>query len=149
MGQNKALVSDARLAVKSQPDSVAAKDTLGKALYSSGQFEKALVEFHKAYRMRPISLYEEWIGGCEETIKAFLTATHIDFDIVEKLLEDEESKNWIDILTVMPDVIKMDIDTGVMTNDPGETLERKKAKETKERNERIIDGKAACGHDVS
>ena len=58
MGRNKEAIADARLAVERQPDSVAAKDTLGKALYSAGQFEKALVEFHKAYRMRPISLYE-------------------------------------------------------------------------------------------
>jgi hypothetical protein len=76
-GQNK-------VAVKSQPGSVAAKDTLGKALYSAGQFEKSLVEFHKAYRMRQIRLYEEWIGCCEETIMAFLTSTKIDFDIVDK-----------------------------------------------------------------
>ena len=86
--------------------------------------------------MRPISLYEEWIGRCEETIKAFLTATKIDYDIVEKLLEDEESKNWIDILTVNPDVIKTDIDTKLMTKAPVENLEKKKAKDTKERNER-------------
>ena len=86
--------------------------------------------------MRPISLYEEWIGRCEETIKAFLTATKIDFDIVEKLLEDEESKNWIDILTVNPDVIKTDIDTKLMTKAPVENLEKKKATDTKERNER-------------
>ena len=85
--------------------------------------------------MRPISLYEEWIGRCEETIKAFLTATKMDFDIVEKLIEDEESKNWIDILTVTPDVTKIDIDTGIMMKEPVETLDKKKAKETKEMNE--------------
>ena len=113
MGRNKEAVADARLAVKSQPESVAAKDTLGKALYSAGQFEKALAEFHKAHRMRPISVYEEWIARCEETIKSFLTATKIDFDI-----------------------IKTDIDTGIMTKEPIETHEKKKAKDRKERNER-------------
>ena len=106
MGKNKEAVADSRLAVKRQPDSVPAKETLGKALYSAGQFEMALVEFHKAHRMRPISLYEEWIGRCEETIKAFLTATKIDYDIVERLLEDEELKNLIGIFTVTPDITK-------------------------------------------
>ena len=83
--------------------------------------------------MRPISLYEEWIGRCEETIKAFLTATKIDYDIVERLLEDEELKNLIGIFTVTPDVIKTDIDTEILTKEPVETLEKKKAKDTKER----------------
>jgi hypothetical protein len=48
---------------------------------------------------------------------------------------DEESKNWIDILTVLPDVIKTDIDTQLMTKEPIQTLDKKKAKDTKEKNE--------------
>ena len=79
-----------------------AKETLGKALYSAGQFENALAEFHKAYRIRSTPTYEEWIGRCEDTIKAFLTKTNIDFMIVEKLLDNEETKNWRKILTVTP-----------------------------------------------
>ena len=69
-------------------------------------------------------------------MKAFLTATKIDFDIVERLLEDEELKNLIVIFTVTPDITKTDIDTEILTKEPVETLEKKKAKDTKERNER-------------
>ena len=38
LGRNKEAIADARLAVKRQPASVAAKDMLGNALYSAGQF---------------------------------------------------------------------------------------------------------------
>ena len=100
---------------------------MGKALYSAGQFEKALAEFHKAYRMRPNNMFEEWIGRCEETIKAFLTATKIDCEIVEKLLADEESKNWIDILTANPCAMKPDNE--IINKKSTENLDIKKAKD--------------------
>ena len=134
LGRNNEAIEDARLAVERQADSVVAKETLGKALYSAGQFEKALVEFHKAYRMRPNTMYEEWIGRCEETIRHFLTAIKIDRDIVEQLLEDESSKNWRDVLTVQPAIIKQDFKIDLKNSK--DDLEKKKAKETKEKNER-------------
>ena len=57
---------------------VPAKEALGTALYSSGYFEKALIQFHKSNRLRQSSCYDEWIGRCEETIRAYLTAANID-----------------------------------------------------------------------
>ena len=115
------------------------------AMYSAGRFENALVEFHKAKRMRPITLYEEWIGRCEETIKAFLTATKIDCEIVEKLLKDDKSKNWLEILTVSQDDYPEE--THIMKKKTLENIAIKKAIETKKKNERkkdwIIDGQAA------
>ena len=92
-GHNAEAIADARQAVNLQPSSMLAKETLGKALYSAGQFENALVEFHKVYRERPSTLYEEWIARCEETIKAFLLGTKIDSMTVQKMLEDKEHCN--------------------------------------------------------
>ena len=104
------------------------------AMYSAGRFENALVEFHKAKRMRPITLYEEWIGRCEETIKAFLTATKIDCEIVEKLLKDDKSKNWLEILTVSQDDYPEE--THIKKKKTLEYIAMKKEIETKKKNER-------------
>ena len=52
-------------------------------MYSSGFFEKALIQFHKMNRLRGSNTYDDWIGRCEETIKAFLSASHIDVETVE------------------------------------------------------------------
>ena len=58
-----------------------ATEALGTALYSSGHFERALVEFHKVNRRRQ-NIYDDWITRCEETIKAFLAASNIEIEIV-------------------------------------------------------------------
>ena len=58
-----------------------AKEALGTALYSSGYFETALVEFHKVNRLRQ-NIYDDWITRCEETIKAFLAASNIEAEMV-------------------------------------------------------------------
>ena len=63
-----------------------AKEALGTALYSSGYFESALVEFHKLRRLRQSNLYEDWITRCEETIKAFLAASSVE----EKTVSGEQ-----------------------------------------------------------
>lgn len=62
---------------------VPAKEALGTALYSSGYFEKALIQFHKSNRLRQSSCYDEWIGRCEETIRAYLTAANIEAGTVQ------------------------------------------------------------------
>ena len=62
--------------------SVGAKEALGTALYSSGYFERALVEFHRVSRIRASSLYEDWITRCEETIQAFLAAANVEIETV-------------------------------------------------------------------
>ena len=62
---------------------VGAKEALGTALYSSGYFERALIQFHKMNRLRQSNTYDDWIGRCEETIKAFLVASEIEVSIVE------------------------------------------------------------------
>ena len=59
-----------------------AKEALGTALYSSGYFERALVEFHRVSRLRQSTLYEDWITRCEETIKAFLAAANVEIETV-------------------------------------------------------------------
>ena len=41
---------DSRLALLINPVSVAARQTLGEALYSSGQFESALLQFYRSAR---------------------------------------------------------------------------------------------------
>ena len=59
-----------------------ATEALGTALYSSGHFERALVEFHKVNRRRQ-NIYDDWITRCEETIKAFLAAANVEIETVE------------------------------------------------------------------
>ena len=94
LGKNGGAIEDAIMAVERQSYSgnileikysihtwhilVPAKEALGTALYSSGYFEKALIQFHKSNRLRQSSCYDEWIGRCEETIKAYLIAANID-----------------------------------------------------------------------
>ena len=95
LGKNGEAIGDAIMAVERQPCSgeidhnntivsftinttVPAKEALGTALYSSGYFEKALIQFHKSHRLRQSSCFDEWIGRCEETIRAYLTAANID-----------------------------------------------------------------------
>ena len=134
-GQNKEAIADARQAVKIEPISVVAKEILGKALYSAGQFENALVEFHKADRIRPNTFYEEWILRCEETIKAFLTKTVIDCEILGKLLEDEETKCWLEILTVTA-TADVEIDPSLVNRKPLKNQKRNKEIKKKEKNER-------------
>ena len=80
LGRNKEAVEDAMRAAERDVNSIAAKEALGKALYSDGKFELALVEFHRANRMRPNEVFDEWIGRCEETIRAFLTNKKLDCD---------------------------------------------------------------------
>ena len=114
---NDQAIIDARKAVSLEPSSVVAKETLGRALYSAGQFENALVEFHKAYRARPFTVYEEWIGRCEETIKAFFAATKLDIVTVGGLLDDEESRNWRDILTITQNKVSRKGDKNIFSKD--------------------------------
>ena len=95
MGRNKEAVEDAMRAAERDVNSIAAKEALGKALYSDGKFELALVEFHRANRMRPNEVFDEWIGRCEETIRAFLTNTKLDCDVVEQLLLEKEKKDTV------------------------------------------------------
>ena len=45
-------------------------------------------------------MFEEWIARCEETIKSFLAVTKIDSSIVQKLLDNEQTEHWRDILTI-------------------------------------------------
>ena len=82
LGKNGEAIGDAIMAVERQPYSgefgahtikcqspdlhniyeVPAKEALGTALYSSGYFEKALIQFHKSNRLRQSSCFDEWIG---------------------------------------------------------------------------------------
>ena len=100
--------------------SVPAKEALGTALYSSGYFEKALIQFHKSNRLRQSSCYDEWIGRCEETIRAYLTAADIDAGTVQggnlirdilkilcslipDILINPEYHNWMDVINLHKD----------------------------------------------
>ena len=71
---------------------------LAQALYAAGQFECALVEFHRAHRLRQSNHFEEWINRCEETIKAFLLVATVDMPTVGDLLNHPEARNWRDVL---------------------------------------------------
>ena len=51
LGNNSDAISDAQNAVERKSDSLIARETLGRALYAAGKFEKALVEFHSASRL--------------------------------------------------------------------------------------------------
>ena len=103
-------IQDARNAVDLNKESFLAREALGKALYSAGCFEHALVQFYKAnrsvllfvinkcknfFRIRQSSTYEEWITRCEETIKSYLAATKIEGMVVQKLLETNESSKGV------------------------------------------------------
>ena len=49
-GEYEASIKDARAALRVNPVSLAAIHSLGRALYSSGRFEYALVHFYRALR---------------------------------------------------------------------------------------------------
>ena len=122
MGRNKEAVEDAMRAAERNANSLAAKEALGKALYSNGQFEMALVEFHRANRIRPNEVFDEWIGRCEETIRVFLTNTKLDCNVVEKLLLEKDSSSRKN-------------DTEEPTKKPKENVAEKKVRERREKNE--------------
>ena len=43
-------------------------------------------------------MFEEWISRCEETIKSFLVSTKIDATVVQRLLDDEQTQQWREIM---------------------------------------------------
>ena len=78
-----------------------AKEALGRALYASGQFEAALMQFQRVARLRPKEQESlDWISRCEETIKTFLAATKIEKEIVGLMLKDPILCNWRDVLEI-------------------------------------------------
>ena len=88
---------------------------LAIALYASGDFERALIQFHRVYRflfgtfpksmmnecllfrMRGSPRFLSWIDRCEETINHFLTHSKIDSDSIIRL-RGEETSNESDSL---------------------------------------------------
>ena len=50
LGRNDEAVLDAVEASRINPDNSAAKEALAIALYASGDFERALIQFHRVYR---------------------------------------------------------------------------------------------------
>jgi len=87
LGRNDEAVKDALDAVTINPHNAAAKEALAVALYANGQFEKALVYFHRLYRKRSTAYYSAWVKRCEETIRSYLTCSKLEQDIIEQLLD--------------------------------------------------------------
>ena len=52
LGRNDEAVLDALEAAKINPNNSAAKEALAVALYANGEFEKALIQFYRVYRLR-------------------------------------------------------------------------------------------------
>ena len=50
LGRNNEAVADAVEAAKINPDNIAAKEAMAVALYANGQFEQALLYFHRVYK---------------------------------------------------------------------------------------------------
>ena len=50
LGRNLEAIQDAEVAIQQNCESVAAREALAQALYSDGQFEKALIQFYRVMR---------------------------------------------------------------------------------------------------
>ena len=69
LGQNAESIEDARNAVAISSQSFLAREALGKALYSAGYFEHALVEFYKANRCHKMYFVKNKLGRNRNTIR--------------------------------------------------------------------------------
>ena len=62
LGRNDEAVLDAVEASRINPDNSAAKEALAIALYASGDFERALIQFHRVYRFLFGTFPYEWMS---------------------------------------------------------------------------------------
>ena len=71
------------------------REALAVALYANGDFEQALVQFHRVYKIRCTPHFEEWISRCEETIESYLTNCIIQKHIIEEITKDNQPVDYI------------------------------------------------------
>ena len=90
-------------------------------------------------RLRPTNIFEEWINRCEETINSFLTATKIDSALVQKIVDNEQTEHWRDILIIETNTENEALNTE-HKKPPKENSLTKKNRERKEKNERKMTG---------
>jgi tetratricopeptide (TPR) repeat protein len=86
-------IKDTEKALVFNPESVQAIVAKGEALYNMGQFEKALVQFHKGWRVRNDPDIKKGMFKCRDAIMNILGDTDkiYETELVEKVIKQMEN----------------------------------------------------------
>ena len=96
--QPKEAIDDIDKALKYNPSSIQAVVEKAEALYNMGEFEKALVQFHRALRARKDPEIRKGMYKCSDAILGTLgdIGKTCDKELVQKVVKQKEDQNSTD-----------------------------------------------------